>query len=97
MRDMADETPASIHNGVVEKEVNLKAALSLRDILSEDHRYDDRLTRENVGIITLEQRIALARDWGAKLFMSIHTDAVSNDSVRGAMVYTLSPTGAAQK
>ena len=85
--------PGASHHGVVEKEVVLKAALTLKQILSKNKRYDVRLTRETDRFIELEDRVKLARDWGADLFISVHADAAANARARGATVYTLSSKG----
>ena len=85
--------PGASHHGVVEKEVVLKAALTLKQILSKNKRYDVRLTRETDRFIELSDRVKLARDWGADLFISVHADAAANSRARGATVYTLSSKG----
>lgn len=85
--------PGASHHGVVEKEVVLKAALTLRGILSKNKRYDVRLTRDDDRFIELQDRVTLARDWGADLFVSIHADAAANSKAKGATVYTLSSKG----
>lgn len=72
-----------------EKEIVLKAALELRDILVADDRFSVRLTRNDDTFIPLEQRVTLARDWGADLFISIHADAARKPDIAGASVYTL--------
>lgn len=79
--------------GSLEKTIVLRAALELRDLLASDYRYDVRLTRETDIFIPLEDRVTLARDWGADLFISIHADAAGSASVEGASVYTLSTRG----
>lgn len=85
--------PGASHHGVVEKNVVLSAALMLRDILKKNKRYDVRLTRDDDRFIELEDRVTLARDWGADLFVSIHADAAANSKATGATVYTLSSKG----
>ena len=85
--------PGASHHGVVEKEVVLRAALTLKEILSKNKRYDVRLTRSDDRFIELDQRVKLARDWGADLFISVHADAAANSKARGATVYTLSSKG----
>ncbi len=42
----------------------------------------------------LDQRVEIAQDYGADLFMSIHTDAALDQRFRGASVYCLSLKGA---
>lgn len=76
--------------GGVEKEITLKAALDLRDLLEADGRYEVRLTRDRDVFIELEDRVSLAREWGAELFISLHADAAGSKSVSGASVYTIS-------
>lgn len=61
----------------------LKAALMRRG-------YDVMLTRSDDTLVPHEERIGLARDVDADLFMSIHADSIKDRSVRGASVYTLS-------
>ncbi len=80
-------------SGGVEKTLVLKAALELRDLLVSDYRYDVRLTRQDDTYIALEDRVTLARQWGADLFISLHADAAGSKSVEGASVYTLSSRG----
>lgn len=85
--------PGASHHGVVEKEVVLKASLTLKEILSKNKRYDVRLTRETNVFIELKDRVTMARDWEADLFISVHADAAANSRARGATVYTLSSKG----
>lgn len=85
--------PGTSHHGVVEREVVLKAALTLKEILSKNKRYDVRLTRDDNRFIELDGRVTLAREWGADLFVSIHADAAANNRAKGATVYTLSSKG----
>lgn len=79
--------------GSVEKTIVLSAALELRDLMARDPRYDVRLTREGDVYIPLEDRVSLAREWGADLFISLHADAAGSSAVEGASVYTLSSRG----
>ena len=80
-------------NGGVEKEITLKAALQLKALLEADGRYEVRLTRETDTFIELEDRVSLARNWGANLFISLHADAAASRTVAGASVYTISAHG----
>jgi N-acetylmuramoyl-L-alanine amidase len=76
-----------------EKDVNLKAAKKLRDILQASKAYKVILTRETDVLVDYEERIRIARDADADLFISIHADAAGNRTVQGASVYTLSEKG----
>ncbi len=79
--------------GGKEKDITLKAALALKDVLDADGRYDVRLTRESDVYVEHEDRVTLARNWGAELFISLHADAAGSTSVSGASVYTISARG----
>jgi N-acetylmuramoyl-L-alanine amidase len=50
------------------------------------------LTRRRDTFIPLDDRVGIAQSRGAALFLSIHADALTDHSVRGASVYTLSTT-----
>ncbi len=79
--------------GGKEKDITLKAALALRDVLEKDGRYEVRLTRETDIYVEHEDRVTMARKWGAELFISLHADAAGSSSVSGASVYTISARG----
>lgn len=79
--------------GTYEKNVALSAALDLHRLLQNGRRYRVAMTRATDVFIPLEQRVELARQHGADLFVSMHADALphvpsSNAQVRGASVYT---------
>lgn len=77
--------------GVDEKDVTLALARAIRDELAASGRVRVALTREDDRFIPLEGRYSIARRLGADLFISLHADAApSNDTARGATVYTLS-------
>ena len=77
-------------SGVFEKTVTLSAARELREILQKTNRYKVILTRNSDKFLRLRDRVAVARDVGAELFVSLHADAIRRRGVRGASVYTLS-------
>ncbi len=79
--------------GGKEKDITLKAALALRDVLEKSGKYDVRLTRDTDVYVEHEDRVTLARKWGAELFISLHADAAGSASVSGASVYTISARG----
>jgi N-acetylmuramoyl-L-alanine amidase len=79
--------------GGKEKDITLKAALALKDVLDADGRYEVRLTRDSDVYVEHEDRVTLARNWGAELFVSLHADAAGSTSVSGASVYTISARG----
>jgi N-acetylmuramoyl-L-alanine amidase len=55
-------------------------------------RYRVALTRAEDHFVPREGRVAIARDLGASLFLSMHADQLSDPSVHGASVYTLAKT-----
>lgn len=87
--------------GTLEKDVTMKAALKLKEILEKTGRYDVVLTRRSntdLRIIRgqakeLARRETLARQANAALFISLHADALAQKDVRGGSVYTLSDKG----
>lgn len=76
-----------------EKDINLAAALALKDRLDRSGRYKVILTRETDIFIPLENRVQVARHANADLFISLHSDSGANVQTRGASVYTLSDKG----
>lgn len=73
-----------------EKDVNLAAALALKDRLERSGRYKVVLTRDSDVYIALADRVRIAQRAGADLFISLHSDSGPDPDVRGASVYTLS-------
>src|SRR5882757_5067426 len=77
------------YSGTYEKHVALATALELRRQLQSDGRYRVELTRTTDVFIPLDDRVERAQRHGAALFVSLHADALTDHSVRGASVYTL--------
>ena len=75
-------------NKLKEKDVVLHAAEMLRDTLKD--KYTVHLTRNEDHFIPLYERIAIAHEHKADLFISIHADSIADHNVRGASIYTLS-------
>ncbi len=76
--------------GLREKEVTLDFALELAKELRAGGKLEPLLTREDDTFLSLSDRVDVARENQAALFVSIHADTVRQDYVRGATVYTLS-------
>jgi N-acetylmuramoyl-L-alanine amidase len=76
-------------SGTYEKQVSLATAFELRRQLEAGGRYRVELTRTRDAFVPLEERVEKAQAHGAALFVSMHADALSDHSVRGASVYTL--------
>ncbi len=78
--------------GTYEKHIALAAAQELRRQLEASGHYRVELTRTRDVFIPLEDRVGIAQQRGAALFVSMHADALNNRFVRGASVYTLADT-----
>lgn len=79
---------ASTPNGVHEKDIVLAFALQLQDVLVKSGRFEVALTREDDSFLRLEERVELARQNKADLFLSIHADSFQQKDIHGASVYT---------
>lgn len=76
--------------GLVEKELVFDFAKSLAAKLEADGRFTVVMTRDGDSFITLSDRVKMARERNAALFVSIHADTLSEADVAGATVYTVS-------
>ncbi|GAB5456460.1 MAG: hypothetical protein Hens2KO_26890 [Henriciella sp.] len=76
--------------GDEEADIVLSASLKLKSLIEQDPRYVVKLTRETDVYVEHEDRVSMARNWGADLFISVHADAAGKPTVRGASVYTIS-------
>jgi N-acetylmuramoyl-L-alanine amidase len=76
--------------GVYEKDITLAAARELRRQLQASGRYRIKMTRDSDVFIRLRDRVAIAREAEADLFISLHADAMASDQMRGLSIYTLS-------
>ncbi len=74
--------------GLEEKHIVLAFALKLQNLLVETGKFDVALTRETDTFLTLSERVALARQNQADLFISLHADSFDQENVRGASIYT---------
>jgi N-acetylmuramoyl-L-alanine amidase len=79
-------------DGQDEKDVVLAFGRKLRDALEQTGKYRVTLTRKDDTFIPLTERVHVARQLKAALFISIHADSVprSEGQAEGASVYTLS-------
>ena len=75
--------------GTYEKTITTAAANELKAILEATGRYTVILTRNSDVYVDHDDRIRIARERQADLFISIHADASQRTSVRGASMYTL--------
>jgi N-acetylmuramoyl-L-alanine amidase len=73
--------------GTEEKDITLKVALKLRDLLKKDPGVRVLMTRERDVFVELEDRARFANGNDADLFVSIHVNSHPQRSVRGIEVY----------
>ncbi len=78
--------------GTREKDITFKASKLLADHLNSTGYVIARLTRVDDSFIRLRDRIAIARQHQADLFVSIHADAAPNAKAHGISVFSLSDT-----
>jgi len=78
--------------GETEKDLVLGFALALRDRIEKSGKYSVVMTREDDTFIPLADRVKIARNQSAALFVSIHADALPRHEgdAQGATIYTLS-------
>lgn len=73
-----------------EKDVVLAFGHALRKVLEKNGSYKVVMTRTEDEFLRLRERVRVARDNEADLFIAIHADKVRGQSARGATIYTLS-------
>ena len=84
-------------NGTRESNVVLEISLKLADYFNKTIDMQAILSRNDNTFIPLRERMEIAREYNADLFLSIHADALNNSRVKGASVYTLSLKGASDE
>jgi N-acetylmuramoyl-L-alanine amidase len=79
-------------NGEMEKNLVLGFGLALRDRIEKSAKYRVVMTRTDDTFIPLADRVRIARNQSAALFVSIHADALPRreGDAQGATIYTLS-------
>jgi N-acetylmuramoyl-L-alanine amidase len=78
----------------MEKDIVLKVGAKVVHLLNQNKEIQAFLTRKGDYFIPLEERPKIARDYGADLFVSLHTDGSFNPQARGSSVYCVSLSGA---
>ncbi len=73
-----------------EKQVTLAFAKALADRLNKEPGIKAFLTRNDDEFLSLSQRVLIARQNHAGLFISLHADTLKQKDIRGATVYTIS-------
>ena len=85
------DTGAIASDGVTpEKQITLAFAKALADKLNQQAGIKAFLTRGSDEYLSLSQRVTLARQNQASLFISLHADTLKQKDIRGTTVYTIS-------
>ncbi len=81
-------------SGEEEKDIVLTFAQRLRERLEKSGKFRVLLTRRDDTFVALADRVRIAREAGATLFVSIHADSLPHGEgdAQGASIYTLSDT-----
>lgn len=81
-------------SGELEKQIVLDFATALHDRLEKSGKYRVVMTRSDDTFIPLADRVKIARNEQAQLFVSVHADALPRNEgdAQGATIYTLSDT-----
>lgn len=81
-------------NGLTESEINFQVGIYLQNLLNSDQRFEARVSRPEPGTVlgtntatSLAQRVALANQWPADYFISIHSNYNPNPAIHGTEVY----------
>ena len=85
----SDPGAPGFHKNVWEKDLVLKLAQKLADILRDRLKCTVLLTRNEDKRLTLEERTAIANTKRADLFISLHCNAAKNKDLRGIETYFL--------
>jgi len=92
------EDPGAIGpRGIREKDIALALAKRLQKSLDQTEEVKAFLTRRGDYFISLNDRIRIAQEYGADLFISLHTNGSSKRQTRGTSIYCLSLKGASDK
>jgi N-acetylmuramoyl-L-alanine amidase len=70
-----------------EKELNLKVAKQVYDILSKEKNVEVKMTRSDDTFISLGERARLSGKYASDIFVSIHTNAAKRSTASGFEVY----------
>ena len=78
--------------GTMEKDVTLDIAKRLKTHLIKGGRHHVRMTREDDSFVSLQKRVALAREARADLFISIHVNHLPNKPINMIETYYFGPS-----
>lgn len=79
--------PGALGNGLKEKDINLSVALKIGDILK-NHGVNVGYSRTTDVFVELQDRAIMANNFGADVFVSIHTNAAENINAKGVETFS---------
>jgi N-acetylmuramoyl-L-alanine amidase len=82
-----DKDAGAVRYGIKEKDINLKVAKQLADLLKKESSVEVAMTRSGDVFIPLGKRAKMANDFKADIFVSIHVNAAPRRSASGFEVY----------
>lgn len=85
-----DTGATSADGKTLEKDITLAFARKLADSLNATPGVKAFLTRDGDRFLSLTERVEVARQRKANLFISLHADKLKQNDIRGATVYTIS-------
>ena len=89
------EDPGAIGpRGTMEKEIVLSLAQGLQKVLDSTGETRAFLTRRGDYFVPLSERVKIAQEYGADLFISLHANGSRSRQTRGTSIYCLSLKGA---
>jgi N-acetylmuramoyl-L-alanine amidase len=92
------EDPGAVgKNGTYEKNVVLAMSREIKKSIDKMPGYRAILTRDGDYYVSFSNRLNVARQSSASLFISVHADAARNRQARGSSVYCLSTGGASNE
>lgn len=78
------------YSGTYEKDITIATAREIARLLTSGGHYRVYMTRTTDEFVALHDRVARGRAAGGDLFLSVHADAIPDERIRGASVFTLS-------
>lgn len=75
--------PGATGNGIRESDINLILGIRLGDYLLDNYKCNIMLSRETDRYVSLQNRVKMANDWKADLFISLHSNGSDNKEANG--------------
>ena len=79
--------PGAVVGDIYEKDINLAIALMVRDKLAREEGIKVSMTRENDTFLSLTERADFANDLNADLYVSVHANALDDETYSGIFTF----------